>query len=162
MTRDPVHLRRFSYFPRPLSNIFKYPAGFGRPKGVTMADRPKPGAIVHVEFHVKEPKKVEKFYESLFGWKFQEVPGMDYSLFQAPSGPAGGIGGLQPGNWQPGVINYILVNSVDEHVEKIKKAGGKIVAPKNEVPGQGWFAIFEDPSGTRLALWQQNPNAPQM
>src|SRR5437879_7295427 len=68
-----------------------------------MADRPKPGAIVHVEFHVKEPKKVEKFYESLFGWKFQEVPGMNYSLFQAPSGPAGGIGGLQPGNWQPGV-----------------------------------------------------------
>src|SRR2546422_262664 len=146
----------------PLPNIVKYPRRFDRPKGVIMADRPKPGAIVHVEFHVKEPKKVEKFYESLFGWKFQEVPGMNYSLFQAPSGPAGGIGGLQPGNWQPGVINYILVNSVDEHVEKIKKAGGKIVAPKNEVPGQGWFAIFEDPSGTRLALWQQNPNAPQM
>src|SRR3989475_564335 len=120
------------------------------------------GSFYARRVHVKEPKKVEKFYESLFGWKFQEVPGMNYSLFQAPSGPAGGIGGLQPGNWQPGVINYILVNSVDEHVEKIKKAGGKIVAPKNEVPGQGWFAIFEDPSGTRLALWQQNPNAPQM
>jgi len=28
--------------------------------------------------------------------------------------------------------------------------------------GQGWFAVFEDPSGTRLALWQQNPNTPQM
>ena len=89
---------------------------------------------MHVEFHVKEPKKVEKFYETLFGWKFQEVPGMDYSLFQAPSGPAGGIGGLQPGNWQPGVINYILVNSVDEHVEKVKKAGGKIVAPSDATP----------------------------
>src|SRR3989442_15979196 len=87
---------------------------------------------------------------------------MNYSVFQAASGPAGGIGGLQPGNWQPGVINYILVNSVDEHVEKIKKAGGKIGAPKNEVPGRGWFAIFEEPSGTRLALWQQNPNAPHM
>src|SRR5207245_2376008 len=134
----------------PPPTIVKYPRRFDRPKGVIMADRPKPGAIVHVEFHVKEPKKVEKFYESLFGWKFQEVPGMNYSLFQAPSGPAGGIGGLQPGNWQPGVINYILVNSVDEHVEKIKKAGGKIVAPKNEVPGQGWFAILEAPSGIRL------------
>src|SRR5207245_7943593 len=69
---------------------------------------------------------------------------------------------LDRGNCTPAIINYHVMNSVDEHVEKIKKAGGKIVAPKNEVPGQGWFAIFEDPSGTRLALWQQNPNAPQM
>ncbi len=127
-----------------------------------MADQPKPGSIVHVEIHVKEPKKLEKFYASLFGWKFQEVPGINYSLFEAPSGPGGGIGGLQPGNWQPGVVNYILVNSIDEHVEKVKKAGGKIISPKSDVMGQGWFAIFEDPSGTRMALWQQNPQVPHM
>ena len=125
-----------------------------------MAEPPKPGAIVHVEIHVKEPKKAEKFYGTLFGWKFQRVPGIDYSLFEAPSGPGGGIGGLQPGNWQPGVINYISVNSVDEYVEKVKKAGGKIISPKAEVMGQGWFAVFEDPTGTRMALWQQNPNVP--
>lgn len=127
-----------------------------------MAEQPKPGSIVHVEFHVKEPKKVEKFYAAVFGWKFQGVPGMDYSLFQAASGPGGGVGGVQPGNWQPGVINYLSVPSVDEYQDKVKKAGGKIIVPKAEVMGQGWFAVFEDPSGTRMALWQQNPNAPQM
>ena len=127
-----------------------------------MAEPPKPGSIVHVEFHVKEPKKLEKFYASLFGWKFQEVPGINYSLFEAPSGPGGGIGGLQPGNWQAGLINYILVISIDEYQEKIKKAGGKIIMPKSEVPGQGWFTVFEDPSGTRMAIWQQNPQAPHM
>ena|SRR2546422_544038 len=127
-----------------------------------MAEQPKPGSIVHVEFHVKEPKKVEKFYGSLFGWKFTPVPGMDYSLFEAPSGPGGGIGGLQPGNWASGVTTYISVNSVAEYEEKVKKAGGKIIVPRAEVPGQGWFAVFEDPSGTRMALWQQNPQAPRM
>ena len=126
-----------------------------------MADPPKTGSIVHVEFHVKEPKKVEKFYATVFGWKFQAVPGIDYSLSEAPSGPGGGVGGLQPGNWQPGVINYLSVPSVDEYQEKVKKAGGKILMPKADVMGQGWFAIFEDPSGTRMALWQQNPNAPR-
>ncbi len=35
-----------------------------------MADQPKPGSIVHIEIHVKEPKKAEKFYATLFGWKF--------------------------------------------------------------------------------------------
>ncbi len=127
-----------------------------------MAEQPKPGGFVHVEFHVKEPKKLEAFYGGLFGWKFQEVPGMNYSLFQAPSGPGGGVGTLQPGNWPSGIINYILVDSVEKYEGRIKKAGGKIISPKMEVPGQGWFAVFEDPSGTRMALWEQNPNAPHM
>jgi predicted enzyme related to lactoylglutathione lyase len=127
-----------------------------------MAEQPKPGGIVHVEFHVKEPKKLEAFYGGLFGWKFQEVPGMNYSLFQAPSGPGGGVGTLQPGNWPSGIINYILVDSVEKYEGRVKKAGGKIISPKMEVPGQGWFAVFEDPSGTRMALWEQNPNAPHM
>ena len=26
-------------------------------------------------------------------------------------------------------------------------------APKTEIPGQGWFAIFSDPTGNRLALY---------
>jgi len=126
-----------------------------------MAEQPKPGAIVHVEFHVKDPKKVENFYSNLFGWKFTPVPGIDYSLFEAPSGPGGGVGGLQPGNWPAGITNYILVNSVEDYQKKIQKAGGKIIVPKAEVMDQGWFAVFEDPAGNRLALWQQNPKAPQ-
>ena len=61
-----------------------------------MAEQPQPGSIVHVEFHVKEPKKLEAFYGSLFGWKFDTVPGMAYSLFQAPVGPGGGRGDPSP------------------------------------------------------------------
>ena len=30
---------------------------------------------MHVEFAVKDPKRVEKFYGNLFGWKLEEVPG---------------------------------------------------------------------------------------
>ena len=60
------------------------------------------------------------------------------------------------------MINYISVNSVIEYIEKVKKAGGKIISPKADVMGQGWFAVFEDPTGTRMALWQQNPSAQRM
>ena len=123
-----------------------------------MAEEPKPGSIVHVEFAVKDPKKVEKFYGNLFGWKFEEVPGMNYSLIQTPSGPGGGVGPLQE-NQTTGITNYILVNSIDEYVKKIEKAGGKITAPKLEVPGQGWMVWFQDPAGTSMALWQPSPEA---
>jgi predicted enzyme related to lactoylglutathione lyase len=123
-----------------------------------VAEEPKPGSIVHVEFAVKDPKKVEKFYGNLFGWKFEEVPGMNYWLIQTPSGPGGGVGPLQE-NQTTGITNYIFVNSIDEYVKKIEKAGGKITAPKLEVPGQGWMAWFQDPAGTSMALWQPSPEA---
>ena len=116
-------------------------------------EQPRTGAIVHVEFAVKEPKKVKDFYGKLFGWKFEEIPQFDYTTFQPASGPGGGIGPLQPGQ-QPGITNYLLVPSVDEYVKKVEKAGGKILVAKREVPGQGWFAMFTDPAGTHMALWQ--------
>jgi predicted enzyme related to lactoylglutathione lyase len=121
-----------------------------------MAEQPKVGSIVHVEFAVKDPKKVKDFYGNLFGWKFQEVPEMNYTLFEAPGGPGGGIGPVQEGQ-HPGITNYLYVENIDETMNRITEAGGKIVAPKQEVPGQGWMAWFEDPAGTRMALWQQPP-----
>lgn len=124
-----------------------------------MPEKPKVGSIVHVEFAVKDPTKVKKFYGDLFGWKFTDVPEMNYVLFEAPSGPGGGIGPVMEGQ-QPGITNYLYVTNIDETIKKIERAGGKIVAPKQEVPGQGWMAWFQDPAGTRMALWQQVPPSP--
>lgn len=123
-----------------------------------MADLPKPGSFVHVEFTVKDPAKVKKFYGDLFGWKFQDLPEMNYMLFEAPSGPGGGIGKPQAGQAE-GVMNYLLVASVDDTMAKIKKAGGKILGPKQDVPGFGIMAFFEDPAGMKMALWQPSPES---
>jgi len=125
-----------------------------------MAEEPKTGAIVHVEFAVKEPKRVKDFYGSVFGWKFEEMPESEYLLFQPASGPGGGIGKPNPGQ-SAGITNYLLVPSIDEYVRRIEKAGGKILVPKQEVPGQGWFASFQDPAGTSMALWQSTNRPPK-
>ncbi len=61
-----------------------------------MAEQPKPGSIVHVEFHVKEPKKVEKFYGSL-GARAQAWPscgGTMRGLHQ--DGALAGQGAIEP------------------------------------------------------------------
>lgn len=133
-----------------------------------MAEQPKPGSIVHVEIPSKDPARAKKFYGEVFGWKTTDVPEMNYTLFEAPSGPGGGI--RTP--WSPTEdrpLNYILVNSVDEAIRKITHAGGKILPVrlpdgktmegKQEVPGQGWFALFQDPTGAVNAVWENNPEA---
>ncbi len=119
-------------------------------------EQPKNGSIVHIELPCKDVARAKKFYGDIFGWTFEDVPEMNYTLFQAPSGPGGGL--FVPEQFNPGgTLNYLLVDSVDETSKRIQAAGGKILVPKSEVPGQGWFAIFQDPEGTTLALWKNVP-----
>lgn len=118
-----------------------------------MAATPKPGSIVHVEFHSRDPARTKKFYSGVFGWKFQEIPEMEYATFEAPSGPGGGVTRPMEG-MQPGVLNYILSASIERTSERIERAGGTILVPKSEIPNVGWFAIFRDPEGTVNALYQ--------
>jgi len=125
-----------------------------------MSEQQKPGSIVHVEIPTNNPARTKKFYGEVFGWTFQDLPEVKYTLFSAPSGPAGGLREpLSTAENRP--LNYILVNSVEDATKKIRKAGGKILRGKDEVMGQGWWALFEDPTGTVNAVWENNPKALQ-
>jgi len=51
-------------------------------------------------------------------------------------------------------VNYIDVESVDEYDKKIEELGGKVLVPKMEVPGVGWWAMALDPDGNQFAIIQ--------
>lgn len=121
----------------------------------------KPGSIVHVEVHSNDPARTKQFFGDVFGWKFQDIPQMDYTTFEAPSPPNGGV--MKPmENMGPTVLNYILSADIDATSKKIEAAGGAILVPKSEISKTGWFAIFREPGGTVQALFQdiQRPRAP--
>ena len=52
-------------------------------------------------------------------------------------------------------VNYIAVESVDEYSRKIETLGGKVIVPKMEVPGIGWWAFAVDPEGNQFAILQE-------
>ncbi len=118
-----------------------------------MADRP--GAIVHVEFHSADPERTKAFYSKTFGWRFQEIPQMNYATFQAPSGPGGGL--QKPGEGGPMILDYILSKEINDTAKAIEANGGAILMPKSEIPGYGWWALFRDPTGLTMALYQSKP-----
>ena len=66
----------------------------------------KPNSVVHVEIHSNAPEKTKAFLKDVFDWKFQDMPEMNYSMFEAPSAPGGGL--QKPENLPAGIINYIL------------------------------------------------------
>jgi hypothetical protein len=108
-----------------------------------------------------DPPATRAFYETVFGWRFHEIPNAGYWLVQAPGRPHGGLlkrpppGAFAP----PPTLNYILVASVDEAAKRIVEAGGRILKPRYEVPGMGAFAVFEAPGGVVHNVVEPKPGA---
>ena len=115
---------------------------------------------MHVELHSADPSKSKAFYGQVFGWKFEEVPDMNYTMWKAANAPAGGLMKTIEGR-PPQVLNYLLSNDIDATVNRITGAGGMIIQPKMEIPGMGWWAMFQEPGGTMMAVYQnlQRPRA---
>ncbi len=112
--------------------------------------------IVHVEIPAIDRKAPAKFYADLFGWEAQHVDEMKYSMFEA--GNAGGGYPEIDANTKAGDVGvYIESEDIDADLRRIEQAGGKTVLPKTEVPGFGWFSMFNDPAGNTLALWTGTP-----
>ena len=113
--------------------------------------------VVHWEFWSEEPGKVSSFYKEVFDWEIRHIPEMDYRLVE--TGGEGGINGgiMKPkaGPWPAKLAFYIDVDDLDAYGERIKKAGGKIVVQKMDVPGVGQFSLFEDPDGRVIGMWKQ-------
>src|SRR5437867_4868931 len=97
----------------------------------------KPNSLVHVEIHSNAPEKTKEFLKDVFDWKFQDMPEMNYSMFEAPSAPGGGLQKAE--NLPAGIINYILSEDIDGTLKKIQSSGGAVVMPKAEIPGMGWL-----------------------
>jgi predicted enzyme related to lactoylglutathione lyase len=114
----------------------------------------KQGDLCHLELPVKDTARAKAFYGEVFGWQFQDVPGMDYTLFSTPGNVVGG-GFFTPSEKMPEkVINYMLVDSIETAKERVEKFGGKALSPKIDVPGHGSLMHVLDSEGNLIALWQ--------
>ncbi len=114
--------------------------------------------VVHVEFSSRNFEESGKFYHDLFGWKITPVPEMDYSLWEAADGTGGGFNPLGGHTKAGDVLVYIDSDDIDADLKKAASLGGTVVEPKHEIPQQGWFGIFRDPTGNLVALFtSSNP-----
>ena len=120
---------------------------------------------MHFEIPADDVEKLRKFYSSLFGWKIERIPGpMEYwGIATVPVNDKGmperpGVNGgmMKRQNPEHKPVNYIAVESVDEYVKKIEALGGRIIVPKMEVPGIGWWALALDPEGNQFAILQSS------
>ncbi len=104
----------------------------------------------YIEFPATDIAATKTFYNSVFGWKFEDY-GPDYTSFHD-----GRLGGGFTTERRPGgsVLVVIYASDLGAMEAKIKRAGGKIVKPAFSFPGGRRFH-FADPNGNELAVWSE-------
>ncbi len=117
------------------------------------------GRLAHIELPTTDLSSSRRFYEKLFGWQFDTIPGWDtYAVFTMPGGQEGGLT-TESGDRAPsaaGPVLYLEVSDVDAALVGIAKMGGKTITPKTKISDEfGFFALFLDNVGNRLGLWSK-------
>ena len=112
------------------------------------------GDITHIDIPVSDLERASAFYSTLFGWQIAAPPGFeDYPMWQAPNQISGG--GLAPRSEdfsQP--RSYVEVDSIDETLELVQANGGTVVMPRSPISPTSWWAIFTDPDGNTVGLYE--------
>jgi predicted enzyme related to lactoylglutathione lyase len=118
--------------------------------------------VVHFEIMAREPQKAIDFYSTVLDWKFQkwENPGAEYWMITTGEEAKPGInGGLTHGEPVGAVVNTIGTADLDTALQRVEENGGSVVQPRGPLPGMGWYAVFQDPTGNRFGLMQSDPSA---
>lgn len=111
-------------------------------------------AVVWVEIPAADRKATAQFYSGLFGWQIDNsMDEMNYTMFSTGDGPGGGFPELSDGFEAGHVLISISTDDIDASLAKAEELGGKTIVPRTEVPGNGWYGIFEDPTGNNIGLF---------
>ena len=117
------------------------------------------GKVVHFEIPVDDGDRAVGFYRDAFGWSLERWGPMEY--WPTAAGEGEGIGGAltrrDPQN--PGLFFYIAVDDIDDALVAIEAAGGRRLTGRMPIPTVGWSAVFEDPEGNRVGIFQSDPDA---
>ena len=113
--------------------------------------------VVHFEISGRDGESLSEFYSSLFGWNISYNTHGVYSVDpEAENGVDGHIFSSTDDMCSDnGVTIYIQVDDLQASLEKVESSGGQILVPPRPIPsGMGSFALFLDPSGNCIGLYQ--------
>jgi predicted enzyme related to lactoylglutathione lyase len=112
------------------------------------------GKICYIEMPANDIQRAAEFYKNVFGWQIRQR-GDGSIAFDDAVGEVSGTWVLnRPAAKEPGLLIYIMVDSVAKTVEAVIANGGEIAQPIG-ADAPEITARFRDPSGNVLGLYQQ-------
>jgi predicted enzyme related to lactoylglutathione lyase len=114
-------------------------------------------APVWVDLSSTDAAKARDYYAKLFGWKVELAPEPDaggYALAKLDGKDVAGIGPAQTPEGPSAWMVYIGKHDAEQTAKKVEAAGGKVIAPPFDVLKSGRMAVFQDPVGAFISVWQ--------
>jgi uncharacterized protein len=119
-------------------------------------------AISWFEIPTTDIDRAQKFYENIFGITMipMDMPNIKMRMFPLDDmmtqvgGALCDSGGFHKASATDGPLIYLNANpDVQQVLDKVEAAGGKIMMPKTEIsPEYGFMAVFFDTEGNRIGL----------
>jgi uncharacterized protein len=111
------------------------------------------GKICYIEVPALDIRQSAAFYEAVFAWKVRQR-GDGSTAFDDTTGQVSGTWVIGRTPAQPGLLVYIMVDSVAETCEAVIANGGEIVQPIGRDAPE-ITARFRDPGGNVIGLYQE-------
>jgi predicted enzyme related to lactoylglutathione lyase len=124
------------------------------PKECAMSPTSTNGKICYIEIPATDVERSAAFYSTVFGWQIRQR-GDGHTAFDDTTGEVSGSWVLgRPPAAEPGLLLYVMVDSVAATVDTVVASGGEIVqeigADAPEIT-----ARFRDPGGNVIGLYQE-------
>jgi len=122
--------------------------------------------VKHYSINADDVSRGRRFYEKVFGWKFEPWGPPDFYMIDTGDKEAPEIlGSLQrrreliPGQRINTYECTISVTDVDQTIAAVMAQGGTIVMPKTTLVGVGYLIFFQDTEGNVAGAMQYDKNA---
>ncbi|MEZ4796261.1 MAG: VOC family protein [Flavobacteriaceae bacterium] len=119
--------------------------------------------VVWFEIPVSDMNRAKKFYETVFNIEINVVDFGGLLMGWFPDrGEVNGARGtlIKQESYIPsqeGTLVYFASENVQNELDRVEKAGGKIYQPKTQIsPEHGFMGVFIDTEGNRVALHSQS------
>ncbi len=116
-----------------------------------------PGVPCWTDTGQPDPGAAVEFYGELFGWELQDVlpPGAGpYFIGRIRGGDVAAVTQREHPGDPAGWRTYIRVERADDAAERVRAAGGAILAEPFDVGDAGRMAVFADPDGAVFRVWE--------
>ncbi len=112
------------------------------------------GKICYLEIPASDIEASARFYADVFGWTIR-TRGDGQRAFDDSTGAVSGswVAGRRPAT-EPGVLVYVMVDSIPEALERVLAAGGRVSTPMTSLGAGGdAYATVLDPAGNLIGLY---------
>ncbi len=125
----------------------------------------KRSPVVHFEIPFKDSNRVVEFYSKVFGWEMTQMGESMANYILAETTETENMASTKPGEINGGFFESseennkyplvtIKVENMEEAMEEVQAAGGKILSGPHDIPGVGKYTSIMDSEDNRVSLLQ--------